>query len=325
MTVGGDYISDRDYDVAPNYPVVFGVRLTPIVNGWLIAGAGLFAAAYILLNFVKPVWDTSQQLSADIAAKQSQLLNREETQRQIQQARANLQAAKKLKADVLSLFANDPSMDTLLLDLNERVQSANAGIADPDRRATLSKFTLNDALSGVVNDSSLGPTVNGKLERRVFDVQMQGSFPQTQSIIRSIERLQPLLVVRNFKSELNQDTRAIVLDDQGRLAAGSQPIPTLTTSFRLIALIPAAAEQPATASPTPGATTTPGTSATTATPVASPTISPATTSPAASPATTSPVASPATPSTTTPRPAATTTPARSTPATSPAATSPSPK
>ncbi|MBD2462744.1 pilus assembly protein PilO [Oscillatoria sp. FACHB-1407] len=234
----GDYIPDGSYDAEPNYPTVFGLKLTPATNGVLLAIFGLLAAGYVAYTFVKPVFDTSQQLSADIAAKEQQLLATEETQQRIQEARNQLQEAKQLQADVLTLFANQESMDTLLLDLNERVQSANAGIGDPDRRATLSRFARNDTASGVVSDGSFGAAVNGRLERQVYDVQMQGSFAQTQSIIRSIERLQPLLVVRNFKSELDTSTQAIVLDNQGRLTPAGQPVTRITTSYQLGALLP---------------------------------------------------------------------------------------
>lgn len=261
MTAGGDFIPGDNLDTTPNYPTIFGLRLTPATNGLLIAIALLAVAGYLGYTFVKPLWDTSQQLSADIAAKQSQLVNREETQRQIQEARGRLQEAQQLKADVLTLFASNENMDTLLLDLNERVQSANAGVTDPDRRATLSKFTLNAEQTGAVVDGSYGAAVNNKLRREVFDVEMQGTFAQTQSIIRSIERLQPLLVVRDFKSELNTDTRAIVLDPQGRLLSGVQPIPRITTGFRLIALLPvetpAAAPAPAPAAGAPAASPSP--------------------------------------------------------------------
>ncbi|HEY9623388.1 MAG TPA: hypothetical protein V6C78_23730 [Crinalium sp.] len=267
MTAGGDFIPGDNLETAPNYPTLFGLRLTPTTNGWLIAIALLALAGYLGYTFVKPLWDTSQQLSADIAAKESQLVNREETQRQIQEARVKLQQAEQLRADVLTLFATNENMDTLLLDLNERVQSANAGITDPDRRATLSKFTLNDQQSGVVADGAYGAAVNSKLRREVYDVQMQGSFAQTQSIIRSIERLQPLLVVRDFKSELDNTTRAIVLDPQGRLVPGSQPTPRLTTGFRLIALIPVETPAPAPAA-APGTSPAPG--AAPASPAASP-------------------------------------------------------
>jgi type IV pilus assembly protein PilO len=255
----GDYIpgDGRDYEVEPSYPTVFGLRLTPSTNGVLLAIFGLLAAGYVAYSFVKPVFDTSQQLSADIAAKEQQLLQTEETQQQIQEARNELQEAKQLQADVLTLFASEKSMDTLLLDLNERVQSANAGIGDPDRRATLSKFARNDTLSGVITDGTYGAAVNGKLERQVYDVQMQGSFAQTQSIIRSIERLQPLLVVRGFKSELDTSTQAIVLDPQGRLAPAGQPVTRITTSYQLGALLPAQTPvapvtiDPATGAPVP--------------------------------------------------------------------------
>lgn len=239
MTVGGDFIPAGDGNrVAPSYPKVFGISLTPAVSGLLIALLGLGGAAWLFVNLVQPLLEQNAQLRQDISAKEQQLLNREDTQRQIAEARNRLQEAKQLQADVLSLFATDKSLDTLLLDVNERVQAVNAGIQNPDNRAVLSKFDLNSTLSGPVTDGSLGDVVNNRLERRVYDVAIKGTFPQTQSIIRNIERLQPLLVVSNLKSELDPATQKIVLNNQGRLAPTGQPEARITTSFQLAALVP---------------------------------------------------------------------------------------
>jgi type IV pilus assembly protein PilO len=116
------------------------------------------------------------------------------------------------------------------------VQSANAGIQDPDRRAVLAKFDLNAGDSGLVTDGTYGDAVNNRLERRVYDVSIRGSFPQVVSIIRSIERLQPLLVVSNLNSQLDPATQRLVLDNQGRVAA--QPETRIITTFQLAALVP---------------------------------------------------------------------------------------
>jgi type IV pilus assembly protein PilO len=163
----------------------------------------------------------------------------------------------------LSLFASEKSVDTLLLDVNERVQSVNAGITDPDKRATLSKFDVDAAASGTVTDGSLGVEVDNRLERRVYQVEIKGSYPQTQSIIRNIERLQPLLVISNFKTDLDSSTQEVLFDNQGRLVAG-QPEPRITTGFQLAALVPIgqdsvtpAASAPASVAPVASPTATP--------------------------------------------------------------------
>lgn len=241
MTVGGDFVpvgEGRDID-APAYPKVFGVSITPTVGAILLILLGAVGAYLLWSNLVQGTLQRNQELKADIATKEQQLANQEDTQKQIADAKVRLQEAQQLQADVRSLFASEDSLNTLLLDINERVQSVNAGITDPTKRATLSRFDLNAEESGPVTDSSLGTEVNNKLERRVYDVEIRGSFPQTQSIIRNIERLQPLLVVTDLKSELDSSTRKIVLDDRGRLVPAGQPNTQITTSFKLSALLPA--------------------------------------------------------------------------------------
>jgi type IV pilus assembly protein PilO len=254
MTVGGDFIPVEGRETeAPPYPKVFGLTITPTVGAILLTLLGALGAYLLWSNIVQNTVARNQELKADIAAKEQQLVNQDEAQKQIADAKTELQQAQQLQADVRSLFANEDSLNTLLLDINERVQSVNAGITDPAKRATLSKFDLNAEESGPITDSSLGSEVNNKLERRVYDVEIKGSFPQTQSIIRNIERLQPLLVVSDFQSNLDQSTQKIVLDNRGRLAPSGQPDTQITTAFKLSALVPAETTSATPASPAPAA------------------------------------------------------------------------
>lgn len=240
MTASGDFIPTGDPNEfeEPSYPKLFGLSLTPTVTGVLVALLGLGAAIWLWITFVQPTMQRNQQLKQDVATKQQQLINQEETQRQIEEARARLDEAQQLQTEVLSLFATERSVDTLLLDVNERVQSANAGIQDPDRRATLARFDLNEEASGIITDGSYGDAVNNKLRRQVYDVEIEGTFPQVVSIVRSIERLQPLLVVSNLNSQLDSSTQRLVLDDRGRIVPTGQPETRITTAFQLAALVP---------------------------------------------------------------------------------------
>ncbi len=259
MTVGGDYIPGEEYGALeePNYPVVFGMRLTPRVNGILLALVGLLGGAYLLANAVLPKWQENAALRADIAAKEQQLVDQGQAQQQIDEARAKLAEAEQLRADVLALFADEEGLDTLLIDVNERVQAANARIADPDRRATLSRFELvqppadpDGQPSDLVTDGSLGAAVNNRLRQRLYNVEMEGSFAQAQSVIRNIERLQPLLVLRNFKSEPTEPP-TLRLNSQGRPLPNQDTEPRLRTSFQVQALMPAPIQPPAPAAAPP--------------------------------------------------------------------------
>lgn len=254
MTIGGDFIPVGDgRDEAPAYPKVFGISITPTVGAILLTLLGVVGAYLLWTNLVQGTLERNQELKADIASKEQQLANQADTQKQIAEAKTRLQSAQQLQADVRSLFASEDSLNTLLLDINERVQSVNAGITDPAKRATLSRFDLNEEESGVIADGSLGSEVNNKLQRRVYDVEIQGTFPQTQSIIRNIERLQPLLVVSDFNSDLDQTTQRIVLDNRGRLAPAGQPDTQITTAFKLAALVPVDATEADTPAPAPAA------------------------------------------------------------------------
>ncbi|MBW4513721.1 MAG: hypothetical protein KME11_00680 [Timaviella obliquedivisa GSE-PSE-MK23-08B] len=236
MSYGGDFVPSGETADTPDFPKLFGLSLTPTVNGVLVALVGLVGAYLLFSNLVQPALERNQELSQDIAVKEAQRQNLEQFKKQIEDARVRLKDAEQLRADVLSLFASEKSVDTLLLDVNERVQSVNAGITDPDKRATLSKFDLDAEASGPVTDGSLGAEVDNRLERRVYQVEIRGSYPQTQSIIRNIERLQPLLVISNFKTDLDSSTQEVLFNEQGRLLG--QPETRIITGFQLAALVP---------------------------------------------------------------------------------------
>jgi type IV pilus assembly protein PilO len=245
MTIGGDFMPLEGQEESAEYPKLFGVSITPTVGAIGLTLLGAVAAYLLWSNLVQGTLQRNQELKADIAAKEEQLKNQGDAQKQIADAKVKLQSAKQLQADVRSLFATEDSLNTLLLDVNERVQSVNAGVTDPDKRASLAQFDLNTDKSGVINDSSLGAEVNGKLERRVYDVQIKGSYPQTQSIIRNIERLQPLLIVTGLTSNLDRATQKIVLDDKGRITPTGQPDTQILTAFQLSALLPVDPNKPA--------------------------------------------------------------------------------
>lgn len=63
-------------------------------------------------------------------------------------------------------------------------------------QAELVSFKPNGTIT-VVNDGSLGEGVNGRLKRQQFDLTIRGDFSSTQSLLRDLERLQPLLVIED--------------------------------------------------------------------------------------------------------------------------------
>lgn len=278
MTVSDDFIpgGDTAYDAGPNYPVVFGITLTPVVSGVLLALVGLGAAAYLLVNLVQPEWQKYQELQVRVKEKNDQVAQRETILKQIEKSKADLEAARRQRADVLALFANESTLDTLLLDLNRQIETRSAGLtrARQDKLAAcparvrqnvrefesqvgplvakpqLKRF-VPEAEAKIITDNSYGALVNNKLKRQIVAVEFEGNFNQTQAILRSIERLQPLLVFKNLESTLGTTqgrTGGRYFEIQGntiRLVPNCQPEATITTKFQLEALLPLTPEEAA--------------------------------------------------------------------------------
>lgn len=244
MTAGGDFIPVDDFEVEePSYPVLFGLRLTPTVLGVLFALLGSAVAIWLLLNPVRQAWQTNQQIQAEIDEKREQLRDQAEIQAQIDQAQAELAEAEALRADVLALFADEESLDTLLIDVNARVLGAD-GLAGTDAR--LERFELVQQSADtpgqdpeLITDGSFGTALNNRLKQRIYNVEIQGSFGQTQSIIRNIERLRPLLVIQDLEM-LPAEPSTVLINPDGSV---TETTASLTTTFQLIALYPAELEE----------------------------------------------------------------------------------
>jgi type IV pilus assembly protein PilO len=124
----------------------------------------------------------------------------------------------------------------------------------------------------VVTDGSLGIELNNKLKRETMDVEFEGNFIQTQQIFRTIERLQPLLVMRNMKIGTSGGVAPRILyelDSASTIPAplrNCQPDAVLKTSFKMDALIPVTPEEAKLLIPTPTASPSPGASPSPSTP-----------------------------------------------------------
>ena len=240
MTFSEDFIpyeNGKDGGELPTYPTAFGITLTPAVSGALIAVLGLGGAFYLLLNLLMPTLQRHQELKASQEQKQALVAQKEASLQQVEKIETELVQAKQQKTEILGLFANESTLDTLLLDLNRLVESSNTNPRQ-DTKARLQRFVPQNQSAEVITDGSLGSEVNGKLKRRVINIELTGSFEQTQSIIRNIERLQPLLIVKDYQSTVAPATA----DKEGKIVTGPANI---TTSFQLQALIPLSPEEAA--------------------------------------------------------------------------------
>lgn len=213
------------------YPVAFGITFTPVISGVLIGVLGIAGSIYMLLNFVMPVWEvfgekqaTKNELKAEVEQKKAGLQS-------IDKLNAELAQFKRQQSQVLAVFADEKTLNTLLIDLNRLVVAGNAQLSANAVKAKLEKFTPSSEGIQPVNDGSLGSEVDGKLKRSTTEIVISATYEQTQSIIRNIERLQPLLLVKDYQSTLLPET----IEEGKPRRVGPTPI---TTTFKLEALMP---------------------------------------------------------------------------------------
>ncbi|MBM0742384.1 hypothetical protein JOY44_12275 [Phormidium sp. CLA17] len=279
MSAGGDFIpGDQPFDAGPDHPTVFGIRFTPIVSGIALALLGLIGAGALLFYLALPEWERYQQLDAKVKQTESDIQQQQALLQEIDVAKKELEDAKRQRDDVLTLFASEASLDTLLLDLNRQIDARNVDLGrrrsqklalcppyiqqnvrefedkygELAAKAQLKGFTPNKVLTGVITDSSYGAQVNGKLKRQVVSVELAGNYEQTAAILQSIERLQPLLVIRELTSSLGDKSKNTTIytgvGDFTRLSP-CQPDPKITTKFQLEALLPLGPEEVVKAAP----------------------------------------------------------------------------
>lgn len=274
MTVSGDFIPGdyNDQEAGPAYPSAFGIQMTPTVIGAIVAVLGLAGAAYLFVNLVQPVLQKNDELKTQIAEEEAKVQEPGAIEAKFKQAQASLAQAKQKKASVTVLFANEQNLQTLLLDLNKRIENRNTALRADEIKAKLKKFEPDPKASGVVNDASFGTSVQNKLYREVYKVEFEGTFDQTRLIMLDLERLKPLLVVKNLKLELDPTERILVTQQSGKLVPvkgnlesreikldpqTGKPIPSptrlLKTTFLLQALRPLTPEEQAKLQPPPSA------------------------------------------------------------------------
>lgn len=251
MTAGGDFPANDDLgfeDVGPTYPVAFGIEMTPQIQGILIGLVGVGLAVFGFVRLVAPQRVSNAELRDTIAEKEQQLLTQQQQLQDIEELRAELDRVLAQRRDIYSLLASQSDLETLLLDLNQRVEDTNAGIQAQRNRirqlgfepevieAQIQAFTPSGLPVLVEDDETYGPILNGKVEVQTTSVQITGAFSQVESIVRNLERLEPLLIVRDFNVSTQDTVDETVVDGNGRVVA--RPRSEINVSFQMDALLP---------------------------------------------------------------------------------------
>ncbi|HAC63658.1 MAG TPA: pilus assembly protein [Cyanothece sp. UBA12306] len=242
-TQGEDFFEEES-----EYPVAFGITFTPPVSGVAVGLLGLVAAIYIIMTFFMPAWTEYNTLKEDRDTKQAQIEQRKSgklDQKMIEMQR-ELQKSQATRNKVLSLFSNENSLKTILLDINRFVGA---------RQLQLNSFKPTSEIT-VVSDGSLGEAVNNRLKSQSFALEIEGDFNKTQELIQDIERLQPLLIIKGLSSELVEKVQLVdIKQTGGTIIETGEAVPVgtddLKTTFTLDAILPLNPEEIAELNPPP--------------------------------------------------------------------------
>lgn len=256
MTAANEFVPGEEGEVEGGM-ALFGLSLTPEIIGIAIGVVGLGLAGYFAFQLIMPELQKGNDIKDKIDAAQREQQDLDRKIKLRTEAENNLEKAKSQRGEVTAMFASDGSLNILLLDLNERVKEINAGIQGDLDKAKLLKFepvlpspppgqanpkavSVDKEALYVVNDSSFGSGVTGKLRRKMYRVEFEGTFEQTRNFFRKLERMQSLLVVKSLKTQLST-TGNSALDvewQDGKIVPVGIQKPKLRTSFDLHALLP---------------------------------------------------------------------------------------
>ena len=239
---------DRELEEFDEYPIAFGITFTPRNSGIAAAVLGLLGSFYLLFNWVMPAYNTLQQLQNDAAGKQQQVDQQKSGlgSAEFQKIESQLQQKQAIKQQILSLFAKEKDLSTILLDISNIFKSRNV---------KLISFQPQGLEPVVVSDGSLGSAVNNKLKRQTLNVKIEGNYANTQEVIRDLERLQPLILLNSLNTQMEKEGSAVKVVSTGNNKAtivpqGDKPV---TTTFLLDVIIPLNAEELAKLAPPPPA------------------------------------------------------------------------
>ncbi len=243
MTVSEEYLGEQSGEQQAGKAGLFGIQPTPILMGGLAAVAGLAAAVAMFMYLLQPAQQVQETLKADISKKEAEIASLKINQSKKREAEENRDKQKQLKTQVEALLGEEKTLDTLLLDINKLVNESGAKLTNYK--------PADSTLSQALFSKDGKPTAAGSLQgfkSLSVSLEVEGTFAQIQSIVRNIERLEPLLVMGKFDSQVDEQTLELLVSPEGKVLRLSDP--TLKTSFELLAIVPKSPEENA-AKPAP--------------------------------------------------------------------------
>lgn len=170
---------------------LFGVTFTSKILGIVIGVGGLALAAFLASSNVVPIWEQVQKDQASIETKRSGLAALEQKVASKGNVGAKIEEANKQNQFVLSLLPNVSNIDTLMRDIQEQIPKTITIALPPD---------FSYELAGTMRIFQPKEVVKTpQYSTYSFSIGFDGKFEDVLNTIQKIERLKPLLVIKDLK------------------------------------------------------------------------------------------------------------------------------
>ncbi len=206
----------------------FGIQFTSKILGTMLAIAGIGASAGLWWFLVRPIQGEISTLEQELQTKQAELQEKGagNIQEQIAQQEAELANEQRIATEILNAYGQDKQMQTFLLDFNRILTASNVQLTSYEPTPPKPEF-ITDA-------ATYGEAAQNKLKYQTFNVSFDNmTYTEAESMLMSIDVLQPLLVLRNFSTTVAEP--ATFRYENGRLVTQTQA--QLGVSFVVDALI----------------------------------------------------------------------------------------
>ncbi|MGB2924141.1 MAG: hypothetical protein WBB82_02460 [Limnothrix sp.] len=180
------------------YFEALGVQFTSTVLGILLAVAGIAGAGALWWFLVKPSVAENEVLAGELQQKESELQQKQaaNSQNKIAELEAEFVKEQRIATSVLNSYGQEKQVQTFLLDLNRVLTASNVQLVSYEPTPPQPEF---------ITDESYGLAAQNKLKRQTFNVAFEDmTYAQAESMLSRLDLLQPLVVLRNFSTEVSE-------------------------------------------------------------------------------------------------------------------------
>jgi type IV pilus assembly protein PilO len=231
MTLSGAF----DQPKAAGSPKILG--MSPFLLYGLVAGLmGIGGAVAIYFSLVQPASLRVQQLESEVAAINNEIRQKEAALKDRGRVEEELRQAQQQRTRLEAVFGSQQDLQVALLTIDQQVRDSGATLRSFKPGAVATAGQVEEQTPGTEQKKPTQAKVpaeqtTGLLKKVTYEVELQGTYPQTLAVLRNIERLRLLLNITKFSIEA-----PTARDEDGEVSR-------LTTRFTLEAFVPLTPEE----------------------------------------------------------------------------------